>query len=332
MGRQCRGTDGSSPLARGLPQGPCGRLTGAGIIPARAGFTVLFVRLFDVVGDHPRSRGVYAGSVQCGASTRGSSPLARGLHPRRRPTGRGMWIIPARAGFTPGRLQDGAADGDHPRSRGVYAGSVQCGASTRGSSPLARGLHPRRRPTGRGMWIIPARAGFTPGRLQDGAADGDHPRSRGVYAGSVQCGASTRGSSPLARGLHPRRRPTGRGMWIIPARAGFTPGRLQDGAADGDHPRSRGVYRYQDLSADPVLGSSPLARGLLTTNIDHLMDKGIIPARAGFTLALLLRLHRPGDHPRSRGVYRAWRRRARAGRWIIPARAGFTHPHAARGR
>ena len=51
---------GSSPLARGLQWVAGPFLCPAGIIPARAGFTVLFVRLFDVVGDHPRSRGVYS--------------------------------------------------------------------------------------------------------------------------------------------------------------------------------------------------------------------------------------------------------------------------------
>ena len=30
----------------------------------------------------------------------------------------------------------------------------------------------------------------------------------------------------------------------------------------GDHPRSRGVYRDEDLLAPAVSGSSPLARGL----------------------------------------------------------------------
>ena len=51
-----------------------------GIIPARAGFTVRLEPVFDVVGDHPRSRGVYE------AAARGTE-----VHSR---------IIPARAGFT----------------------------------------------------------------------------------------------------------------------------------------------------------------------------------------------------------------------------------------
>ena len=49
------------------------------IIPARAGFTLFSFRLMMFPGDHPRSRGVYAGSPDGPAWGMGSSPLARGL-------------------------------------------------------------------------------------------------------------------------------------------------------------------------------------------------------------------------------------------------------------
>ena len=75
-----------------------------------------------------------------------------------------------------------------------------------------------------------------------------------------------------------------------------------------------------------------------------MISRGIIPARAGFTCTLRYSDHGPGDHPRSRGVYRSGRpagaglqgssplarglhvaaTRAAGGRRIIPARAGFT--------
>ena len=112
-----------------------------------------------------------------------------------------------------------------------------------------------------------------------------------------------------------------------------------------DHPRSRGVYRHLLSAVAPWSGSSPLARGLRARDPFSHWEIGIIPARAGFT-----RPHRPGDHPRrdhprSRGVYLAWRSMtvtgsgssplARGLRFlealeflivrIIPARAGFTH-------
>ena len=50
-------------------------------------------------------------------------------------------------------------------------------------------------------------------------------------------------------------------------------------------------------------GSSPLARGLLRHPTAVLLQRGIIPARAGFTRSGRGRGMRAGDHPRSRGVY-----------------------------
>ena len=118
---------------------------------------------FGYLGDHPRSRGVYVDGDTSKVDYTGSSPLARGLpghvpHPLRP-----VRIIPARAGFTPDSGNEATAAGDHPRSRGVYAGKIPGAQMTYGSSPLARGL---RRVVGRGPpapGIIPARAGFTTG-------------------------------------------------------------------------------------------------------------------------------------------------------------------------
>ena len=93
-------------------------------------------------------------------------------------------------------------------------------------------------------------------------------------------------------------------------------------------------------------GSSPLARGLRMSLSAVDPDFGIIPARAGFTGRRATVSTPRLDHPRSRGVYIAIRRRTwrtcgssplarglrrRAGvprqaRRIIPARAGFTGP------
>ena len=95
-----------------------------------------------------------------------------------------------------------------------------------------------------------------------------------------------------------------------------------------------------------IVGSSPLARGLLAGVAGRLTTARIIPARAGFTCGLIFRPHGLPDHPRSRGVYSRSRRSLRPqkgssplarglrnpvpGQWqnvgIIPARAGFTRP------
>ena len=53
---------GSSPLARGLRWAAGAALRAAGIIPARAGFTVGGRFSLACRGDHPRSRGVYSSS------------------------------------------------------------------------------------------------------------------------------------------------------------------------------------------------------------------------------------------------------------------------------
>ena len=152
---------GSSPLARGLPMvwDPC--CEPAGIIPARAGFTVACDHGPEREPDHPRSRGVYALVCKPDEGVRGSSPLARGLRQGSGSSGTCRGIIPARAGFTPTASAVWGGFADHPRSRGVYDRSENRYRSVIGSSPLARGL-PRRRPGGAiRSRIIPARAGFT---------------------------------------------------------------------------------------------------------------------------------------------------------------------------
>ena len=153
-----------------------------------------------------------------------------------------------------------------------------------GSSPLARGLpvvdikvvvDPR---------IIPARAGFTimDYLLKHDVAD--HPRSRGVYMQMYEEAANVEGSSPLARGLPRLLHLSDNVARIIPARAGFTAWAAPSTISSTDHPRSRGVYPDGFLERDFCLGSSPLARGLPIKVCEPLRIRGIIPARAGFTL------------------------------------------------
>ena len=173
-----------------------------------------------------------------------------------------------------------------------------------GSSPLARGLPPSENGT----------SGFLP----------DHPRSRGVYDAGAVADVPSTGSSPLARGL--------------------LQGCRGPHFARGDHPRSRGVYSAEKDTFRRSLGSSPLARGLPWRLSERGAERGIIPARAGFTPEDDKAIGGDRDHPRSRGVYRGRRRAdhhrpgssplarglllhlcnaARSG-GIIPARAGFT--------
>ena len=171
-------------------------------------------------------------------------------------------IIPARAGFTLDDLKNSSAKPDHPRSRGVYTTKRLSALTIRGSSPLARGLRLRVMTATSAVRIIPARAGFTGGLRGEHIFLKDHPRSRGVYLRSMTTRGRPRGSSPLARGLPPRRRGPERPCGIIPARAGFTLQASHDTLSQADHPRSRGVYSDPLTAAACACGSSPLARGL----------------------------------------------------------------------
>ena len=160
------------------------------------------------------------------------------------------------------------------------------------------------------------------------------------------------GSSPLARGLPGRAARGRRRPGIIPARAGFTSLFFRRTMIRPDHPRSRGVYAHQSRPSLIILGSSPLARGLLLGLLLVSVQQRIIPARAGFTVESIFQGDCGSDHPRSRGVYEnvIWendrtpgssplarglrlqrRRRGRRHR-IIPARAGFTPETPAWGR
>ena len=152
------------------------------------------------------------------------------------------WIIPARAGFTPGRHVPDDRPPDHPRSRGVYSTRRSTRSTTRGSSPLARGLLPK--------------------SPRSDPQHQDHPRSRGVYVSRTSSKGGWPGSSPLARGLPFGMRTAPSSAGIIPARAGFTASQHSQTPSVWDHPRSRGVYTHSDPNPALYGGSSPLARGL----------------------------------------------------------------------
>ena len=113
-----RATRGSSPLARG-------KLTirhhlngGAGLIPARAGKTLVFSSTANHPWAHPRSRGEnYVQTTHC-VRPAGSSPLARGKRPGAQQRLGAAGLIPARAGKTTPPTPPPTRTWAHPRSRG----------------------------------------------------------------------------------------------------------------------------------------------------------------------------------------------------------------------
>ena len=239
--------------------------------------------------DHPRSRGVYAHLKRTRPDGYGSSPLVRGLLVMACASRSARGIIPARVGFTVGILYASIWRRDHPRSRGVYSIDEEMASETVGSSPLARGLLVRPESVNADDRIIPARAGFTGRGSSPRRRARDHPRSRGVYRRVPSIAPRVRGSSPLARGLPVNSVGLLYILRIIPARAGFTPDLRRYVHNFPDHPRSRGVYGNVRKGLNVVVGSSPLARGLPQDQAHPGRLLRIIPARAGFTAARILR-------------------------------------------
>ena len=131
------------------------------------------------------------------------------------------------------------------------------------------------------------------------------------------------GSSPLARGPQPRSFHPARTRGLIPARAGTTLVRVGASPIVGAHPRSRGDHRSLWLTPPVGRGSSPLARGPLSSDLNRNRIVGLIPARAGTTSDRTPTRNRPRAHPRSRGDHAPpYQPLVRVG--LIPARAGTT--------
>ena len=235
----------------------------------------------------------------------GSSPHTRGLR-RLEPAATGCErIIPAHAGFTPGRPGGPGTSRDHPRTRGVYALALPDEDAETGSSPHTRGLRDGRIRGLGGSRIIPAHAGFTTPSVTLLTWIPDHPRTRGVYARRMRWRSIRAGSSPHTRGLLRRRELLVAHRGIIPAHAGFTRRSRDRSAAGPDHPRTRGVYDPATVPARDAMGSSPHTRGLRGHRRVGRPEVRIIPAHAGFTSVTIRTGRSVTDHPRTRGVYRA---------------------------
>ena len=213
----------------------------------------------------------------------GSSPLSRGIHRRLGPFHPATGIIPALAGNTDAAASGGAANTDHPRSRGEYYGGLALAVEHVGSSPLSRGIRPHSHPGRNPEGIIPALAGNTITSALLGTDPRDHPRSRGEYPSVCPFHTGSSGSSPLSRGIRTGAPKWRRGTGIIPALAGNTRPSLPAKPPTADHPRSRGEYGRDDGFARGLCGSSPLSRGIPSQRHRRPRRKGIIPALAGNT-------------------------------------------------
>ena len=196
--------------------------------------------------------------------------------------------------------------------------------------------------------LIPARAGNTAVPPMRRSPQRAHPRSRGEHMSPRAPHALSQGSSPLARGTRAETGTNIRIVGLIPARAGNTGQVPAQHQCCGAHPRSRGEHSKYRRLPHRAWGSSPLARGTPPELLKFRGVLGLIPARAGNTLASAPYAGRERAHPRSRGEHTRLRslttapkgssplargtqspdNRPHHGWGLIPARAGNTNPHA----
>ena len=191
----------------------------------------------------------------------------------------------------------------HPRSRGEHHLVTVAVPQAPGSSPLARGTQINTDSVVVHLGLIPARAGNTRAHCPAIQLDGAHPRSRGEHLRRMVAMASCWGSSPLARGTHLLRAEGRQRAGLIPARAGNTLQSPCRAHLPRAHPRSRGEHRQSWGRWQVLSGSSPLARGTPPALHGRICACGLIPARAGNTLANLPTCRFVGAHPRSRGEH-----------------------------
>ncbi len=191
-----------------------------------------------------------------------------------------------------------------------------------GSSPLARGGLRRACGTRRSGGLIPARAGRTGGGNCRHGLDGAHPRSRGADPSGQELVDLVLGSSPLARGGPKNVPQPPRGAGLIPARAGRTLRGSPGCSPTGAHPRSRGADVFPSGELHGHLGSSPLARGGPSPSVGNNLRVGLIPARAGRTVAASGYVREHGAHPRSRGADQRMCRSPHAARGSSPLARG----------
>ena len=170
---------GSSPRVRGKPREYIAAVSGGGLIPARAGKTLLHQARRDSTGAHPRACGENSDRFIEHRTETGSSPRVRGKRTRFPAQLEACRLIPARAGKTPWAKHPDLLRAAHPRACGENVGHAVLGDVSEGSSPRVRGKPQGSRSRHREGWLIPARAGKTSLILEISSTPPAHPRACG---------------------------------------------------------------------------------------------------------------------------------------------------------
>ena len=274
----------------------------------------------------------------------GSSPPVRGAPRREDLFGASFGLIPARAGSTAYRWAFGLGVRAHPRPCGEHSNIKFGYVPYVGSSPPVRGAQPKGIADIRGHGLIPARAGSTltcrglpwPRRA--------HPRPCGEHWEPVRGSGMRGGSSPPVRGALEALQANGEWVGLIPARAGSTLWIRCPVRRHGAHPRPCGEHTVWISRVAALPGSSPPVRGARVVGVVAGVRLGLIPARAGSTILLLIPSTLVRAHPRPCGEHKIFGREKLASKGssppvrgapstifrcdsyigLIPARAGST--------
>ena len=313
---------GSSPLARGTPQGNFTLAVKERLIPACAGNTAPHSQSAKPRSAHPRSRREHSSKVCCVSAQPGSSPLARGTRGTVRGAALGHRLIPARAGNTSPAPHPAFRLQAHPRSRGEHLKALIGGLKWCGLSPLARGTLSKRVQRRDRLGLIPACAGNMSLWFLLRCVPAAHPRSRGEHVVQQRRADNAVGSSLLARGTQLSLHQHCIHVGLIPARAGNTLWRNCWAPARAAHPRSRREHTKDPVVGVQAPGSSPIARGAREIQIHMQRLVRLIPARAGSTKSTNSGVHpNTGSSPLARGTLR-WFLWLYPGLRFIPTRAG----------
>ena len=191
---------GSSPRGRGKHRSRPNDALRNGLIPARAGKTILRALRPGLGSAHPRAGGENDTHLAAIQADSGSSPRGRGKRSSLRGAPCRKGLIPARAGKTSTRRAARSSTAAHPRAGGENPKHSNPGQQARGSSPRGRGKPGITSADGQTYRLIPARAGKTC-LIRDGSTPAKaHPRAGGENSLARLEIQSREGSSPRGRG------------------------------------------------------------------------------------------------------------------------------------
>ena len=252
---------GSSPRGRGKQRSTYHGWLQLGLIPTRAGKTLLDGFSTVVVRAHPHAGGENAIALAQKVLRDGSSPRGRGKHQSRRECCGRMGLIPTRAGKTVQARGPGLRAVAHPHAGGENWTVRSPVSRFKGSSPRGRGKLVRSLLRKAQAGLIPTRAGKTRGQRRARDPARAHPHAGGENFKYYGWNDTVGGSSPRGRGklVCSVGDPVEGGL--IPTRAGKTAAALLASATCWAHPHAGGENRAVLIEERLHMGSSPRGRG-----------------------------------------------------------------------